>query len=280
MNPGTRIAGFAVVLAAALGIGAGVGAAIGPNPTRPAEMEPAPIGEGVVSTADGYHLVPSTRTLPSAGGTYRFVVDGPDGSRVHAFTALHERMLHLIVVNRELTVYHHVHPALAPDGTWSVELPALPPGSYRAVADFQLTDGPRLALGADLAVPGDYQPTEIPAPSSVAAIDGYQVRIGTHAKEGGELTVSLTVRKAARLVTDLQPYLGASGHLVAMRAADLAYAHVHPLGYHAGTVTFDATLAAQGRYRLFLDFKHAGVVHTAAFTFDQGVVTGAPTMEH
>ena len=76
MKPGIRIAGFAVVLAAALGIGAGVGAAIGPTPTRPAEMEPAPIGEGVVSTADGYHLVPSTRTLPATGGTYRFVVDG------------------------------------------------------------------------------------------------------------------------------------------------------------------------------------------------------------
>ena len=280
MKAGTRISLFAVVLAAALGIGAGLGAAIGPTPTRPAKMEPAPVGEGVVSTADGYRLVPASRTLPAAGGSYRFVVDRPDGSRVHAFTALHERMLHLIVVNRELTVYHHVHPALAADGTWSVPLPALPPGSYRAIADFQVTDGPRLALGADLAVPGGYQPTEMPPPSKVAAIDGYQVTIRTHAKAAGELTVSLTVRKAGRLVTDLQPYLGASGHLVAMRAADLAYAHVHPLGNHSGTVTFDATLAAQGRYRLFFDFKHASVVHTAAFTFDQGVVTGAPTMEH
>lgn len=280
MKTGTRIAGFAVVLAAALGIGAGVGAAVGPAPTRLAAMEAVPIGEGVVSTADGYRLVPSTRTLPAVGGMYRFVVDGPDGGRVHAFTALHERMLHLIVVNSQLTVYHHVHPALAPDGTWSVALAAMPPGSYRAVADFQVTDGPRLALGADLAVPGDFQPTEIPAPSTVAAIDGYRITIGTSAKAGGELTVSLTVRKRGRLVTDLQPYLGASGHLVAMRAADLAYAHVHPLGYNAGTVTFDATFAAQGRYRLFFDFKHAGVVRTAAFTFDQGVVTGAPTMEH
>ena len=280
MKPGTRVAGFAIVLAAALGIGAGVGAAIGPTPTKPAEMDLAPIGEGVVSTVEGYHLVPSTRTLPETGGTYRFVVDGPDGGRVRTFSPLHERMLHLIVVNRELTVYHHVHPALASDGTWSVALPAMPPGSYRAVADFQVTEGPRLALGADLAVAGDYRPAEVPAPSSIAAIDGYQVTIGTNAKDGGEVTVSLTVRKAGRLVIDLQPYLGASGHLVAMRAADLAYAHVHPVGYHAGTVTFDATLAAQGRYRLFFDFKHAGVVHTAAFTFDQGVVTGAPTMEH
>lgn len=280
MKPGTRIAGFAVVLAAALAVGAGVGAAIGPTPTRSAAMEPAPIGEGVVSTADGYHLVPGTRTLPTKGGTYRFVVDGPDGARVHTFTALHERLLHLIVVSRGLTVYHHVHPALAPDGTWAVALPALPPGSYRAVADFHVTAGPRLALGADLAVPGDYQPTQTLPPMTVAAIDGYRVTIGTRAKEGGDLTVSLTVRNGGRLVTDLQPYLGAAGHLVAMRAADLAYAHVHPLGYHAGTVTFDATLAAQGRYRLFFDFKHAGVVHTAAFTFEQGVVTGAPTMEH
>jgi hypothetical protein len=280
MKPGARIAGFAVVLAAALGVGAGVGAAIGPTPTRPAAMEPAPIGEGVVSTAAGYRLVPSTRTLPASGGTYRFVVDGPDGRPAHAFTALHERMLHLIVVNRELTVYHHVHPALAPDGTWSVALPALPAGSYRAVADFQVTDGPRLALGADLAVPGDYQPTEIPAPSNVAAIDGYRVTISTRANGGGELTVSLTVRNGGRPVTDLQPYLGASGHLVAMRVADLAYAHVHPLGYRDGTVQFDATIAAQGRYRLFFDFKHDGVVRTAAFTFDQGVVTGAPQMEH
>ncbi len=280
MKPGIRIAGFAVVLAGALGAGAGVGAAIGPAPTRPATMEPAPIGAGVVSTADGYRLLPSTRTLPAAGGTYRFVVDGPDGTPVHRFTALHGRMLHLIVVNRELTVYHHVHPALAPDATWSVTLPALPPGSYRAVADFQVTGGPRLALGADLAVAGDYHPTSIPAPSTVAAVDGYQVTIDTRAKQGGELTVSLTVRRAGRLVTDLQPYLGASGHLVAMRAADLAYSHVHPLGYSAGTVSFDAILAAQGRYRLFFDFKHAGVVRTAAFTLDQGVVTGSPMMEH
>jgi len=280
MKPGVRIAGFAVVLAAALGAGAGVGAAVGPTPSRPAPMEPVPMGEGVVSTADGYHLAPSTRTLPASGGTYRFAVDGPDGNRVHGFTALHERMLHLIVVSRELTVYHHVHPTPAPDGTWSVALPALPSGSYRAVADFQVTHGPRLALGADLTVPGDYQPTEMPAPSDVAAVEGYRVTIGTRAKSGGELTVSLTVRKGGRRVTDLQPYLGASGHLVAMRAADLAYAHVHPLGYHAGVVTFDATLGAQGRYRLFFDFKHAGVVHSAAFTFDQSVVTGAPMREH
>jgi hypothetical protein len=41
---------------------------------------------------------------------------------------LHERDLHLIVVNRELTTFRHVHPTLDADGTWSVDLPALDPG--------------------------------------------------------------------------------------------------------------------------------------------------------
>jgi hypothetical protein len=92
----------------------------------------------------------------------------------------------------------------------------------------------------------------------------------------------MTVRHGGRLVDDLQPYLGAMGHLVALRSGDLAYAHVHP---HEstdgpGVVRFDAELGAAGRYGLFFDFQHDGVVRTAAFTFDQGLVTDAPTMEH
>ncbi|MDQ2748239.1 MAG: hypothetical protein ABI775_09040 [Pseudonocardiales bacterium] len=280
MKPGTRIAGFAVALAAVLGGGAAVGAAIGPTPNKAPAMEPAPIGEGVVSAADGYRLVPAARIVPAAGGAFRFVVDGPDGTPVHRFTSLHERDLHLIVANRELTSFHHVHPTLAADGTWSIMLPALAPGSYRATADFHVTGGPRLALGTDLTVPGDYEPSAAPEPTATSTVDGYEVSIATRRHTGGEVTAALTVRQGGHPVTDLQPYLGAYGHLVALRAGDLAYAHVHPVGHHAGMITFDATLSAQGRYRLFLDFKHAGAVHTAAFTFDQGVVTDAPKMGH
>ncbi len=50
-------------------------------------------------------------------------------------------------------------PTLDPSGTWSIELPALAPGSYRAVADFVVHRGPALALGVDLSVAGEYRPT-------------------------------------------------------------------------------------------------------------------------
>jgi len=276
-----RVAVFGAALAAVLGIGSAIGAAVGPTPPAKAPaMEPAPIGEGVVSAADGYRIVPAERTLAAAGGEFRFVIDGPGGAAVHRFTPLHDRYLHLVVANRELTEFHHVHPRLAADGTWSIDLPALPAGAYRAIADFHVTDGPRLALGTDVSVPGDYRPEPTPAPASTSRVDGYSVELATEGHAGGEVETALTIRKDGRAVTDLQPYLGAYGHLVALRVGDLAYAHVHPVGYRDGTIRFDATLTAQGRYRLFLDFKHANTVHTAAFTFDQGVVTGAPAMEH
>ncbi len=69
-------------------------------------------------------------------------------------------------------------------------------------------------------------------------------------------------------MTDLQRYLGAFGHLVALRAGDLAYLHVHPEeSVKAGPeITFYAEVPSGGDYRLFLDFQHDGKVRTADFT--------------
>ena len=74
-------------------------------------------------------------------------------------------------------------------------------------------------------------------------------------------------------MTDLQPYLGAYGHLVALREGDLAYLHVHPEGTPGAggtppgpTIGFRAEVPGAGGYRLFLDFQEGGVVRTAEFT--------------
>ena len=73
-------------------------------------------------------------------------------------------------------------------------------------------------------------------------------------------------------MTDLQPYLGAFGHLVALRSGDLAYLHVHPDGEPGDgstkpgpDVAFGAEVPSAGDYHLYLDFKHDGVVRTAQF---------------
>ncbi len=278
MNTVQRLTAFGAVLAGIFAIGIGAGATLGPAAAAKETMAPAPMGEGVVSVRDGYRFVPATHQLANDGGTFHFVIEGPNGTPVLEFTPEHERDLHFILVNRDLTIFHHVHPTRAADGTWSIDLPALPAGSYRAVADFHVAHGPRLALGTDLSVAGDYTPTLLAEPASTSTVDGYEITMSSEVRKGGEVKIALTVHKNGQVVTDLQPYLGAFGHLVAMRSGDLAYAHVHPDDYVDGTVRFDAELNSEGRYGLFFDFKHGDTVHTATFTFDQGLVTGAPTM--
>ncbi|MGZ7085044.1 MAG: hypothetical protein ACXVIH_01865, partial [Ilumatobacteraceae bacterium] len=179
MNAPQRLAVFGAIVAAMFAGGIAAGASFGPAAAAKETMAPAPMGEGVVSYKDGYRFVPDTTQLASGGGPFHFVIEGPKGTPVVQFTKVHEKDLHFILVNRELTVFHHVHPTLAADGNWSIDLPALPPGSYRAVADFQVAKGPRLALGVDLSVAGSYVPTTLAEPQSTSTVDGYQVTIGT-----------------------------------------------------------------------------------------------------
>jgi hypothetical protein len=265
------------------GVGAGIGAAVGPEPAATEDEAPAPAGAGVVSAEAGYRLVART-PLSASGGPFSFVVLDRDGEPVQRYAVLHERPLHLVIVNRELTVFHHVHPTLGQDGTWTIDLPALVPGSYRAIADFVVDGGPRLALGVDLAIAGQYRPSAPAAPTTTVDVDGYQVVLHAEQHGGGVDALSFAVSKGGSPVDDLQPYLGADGHLIALRADDLSYAHVHPVDGHdapEGTIGFEATLPSAGRYVLFLEFQHGGAVHTAAFTFDQGLVSGtAPGMSH
>jgi hypothetical protein len=114
------------------------------------------------------------------------------------------------------------------------------------------------------ALPIYYQPLPEPAATARTA-GGYEVRLDAPAARAGrEAELSFTVSKDGTRV-DTEPYLGAGGHLVALREGDLAFLHVHPEG-HGDAVGFMTEFPSEGRYRLYLQFKHGGRVHTAEFT--------------
>ncbi|MFI9008059.1 hypothetical protein ACIGNX_12580 [Actinosynnema sp. NPDC053489] len=225
---------------------------------------------GLASSRGGYTLTPTDPT-PTAG-TFSFRVVGPDGAAVTAFDVEHDQRMHLIAIRRDTSGYRHVHPAMAPDGTWTVPLALTDGGTYRVFADFTPTGGEALTLGVDVNVPGAFEPRSY-TPSRVARVDGYEVRLDGDLVPGRASPVRLTVSRGGTPVTDLEPYLAAYGHLVALREGDLAYLHVHPEGApgdgrtSAGPeIGFVAEVPSAGRYRLFLDFRHDGVVRTAEFT--------------
>ncbi|MGJ6968715.1 hypothetical protein ACSDR0_43100 [Streptosporangium sp. G11] len=316
MNTPARLGAYAlglvVIFGGALGIGNAVGAT-GPVPAADAHTihatpsasqagehetrtEPPPgpaatgkpIPGGLQVSQDGYTLLSQTVTLQPGGATdFRFSVIGPDGKPVTAYRTEHGKKLHFIVVSRDLGSFQHLHPELTGDGVWSLKLTLPKAGAYRAFADFAPEGGSGLTLGIDLQAPGAQKPEALPATSRTATVDGYTVTLDGDLTPGASSKLTLTVSKDGHPVADLQPYLGAYGHLVALRAGDLAYLHVHPDGEPGdGTtppgpeVTFYAEVPSRGDYRLFLDFQHEGTVRTADFTVRAGQIitpTTTPT---
>lgn len=291
MNTPTKVAGFVTALAAVFALTLGVGNAVGPD-VEPAtavahvthgaeESETAaPVADGadfpggLMVSQDGYTL---TLAEPDAAVgddvPVVFTITGPNGEAVTAYDTEHEKQLHLIAVRRDFTGFQHVHPELSPDGIWSAGLD-LTAGQWRLFADFKATGAGALTLGVDLAVAGDYVPVEPADDTRTAQVDGgYTVTLEGDLTAGADAKLTLAVERDGKPVTDLEPYLGAYGHLVALRSGDLAYLHVHPDGTpDDGTtqpgpnVVFYAAVPSAGTYHLYLNFKHQGVVRTAAFT--------------
>lgn len=298
MRDATRLAAYGGALLLAFGLAWAIGLAVGGSPDDAGHMlgaghERAGTGGhdhatmqdhdradaargpgGLAVTEAGYTLAaPRTTFSPGTPVEFAFTITGSDGRPVTAFDVEHDKKLHLIVVRRDATGFQHLHPELGADGVWRTPLTLPTGGVYRAIADFVPTGAQPLTLGTDLFAPGTFTPVE-PAPSQVAQIDGYQVTLeGT--LEGGEPSrLVASVTRDGVPVTDLEPYLGAFGHLVALRGHDLGYLHVHPdtaappqPADRAGpTIAFTAEVPSAGTYRLFLDFRHRGTVRTAEFT--------------
>jgi hypothetical protein len=233
-------------------------------------IEAVPGADGLRSRLAGVALRPLVQTFaPGSAATWRFHITDCDGRAVTDLEPENGKLLHLIVVRSDFTGYQHLHPTLGADGVWSVQVATPRAGRYRAIADF-VVDGRKYVVGTTLVAPGAAPDQPLPAPALHASVDGYDVELQRpatlQADEEAQLTFRIT--RHGRPVRDLQPYLGAYGHLVALHAPDLAYSHVHPDGEDraAGAITFDTELHERGAYRLFLQFQTAGRVHTVAFT--------------
>ncbi|WP_026820866.1 hypothetical protein [Arthrobacter castelli] len=294
---------LAVVFAAALGTGSVIGSPIAPademhtsNESRGSAPPPPADGHGgthspktaqaaasdslpggLMVSANGYTLEAESGLLPAGSGVeLNFRIIGQNGEPVTAYEQSHDKKMHVIAVRSDTTGFQHVHPELSDDGTWSVPLD-LAPGTWRVFADFVPatggTAGETVTLGVDVEVAGKYVPEELPAPSGTATVGDYTVALDGELVPGKKTELTLSVSRNGEPVTDLQPYLAAYGHLVALRSGDLAYLHVHPAGTPADgetepgpDITFYATAPSAGDYRLYLNFRHNGVVRTAEFT--------------
>lgn len=206
------------------------------------------------------------------------VTNATSGELIKDFSINQEKIMHLIIVDENLDFFDHVHPELK-DGIFSTTYEFPKTGKYRLYSDFmpkgmseqyfafQFKVGDPLNtisknsdtlkfedtvenIKASITLPKDFNAKKVGAGGSII---GFKLED----ESGGE-------------VKNIEPYLGAFGHLVMIRQNSYEYIHVHPKqknepyeGQTAGPVVEFSPLSIYGGvkpgiYKLFAQFKIDG----------------------
>ena len=234
----------------------------------------ATVGDGTTADAGGYHLAdlvfPKKSRVPS---DLSFRIEDSYGKPVTDFVEEQTKLLHLYVVRDDLGDFRHLHPTMAPDGTWTARVDLTGPGRYRVIAEFLPTaqaDGSHVVLGQRALVPGAWSPTTVPAAST--ADDGVvAVEAPQSVATGSDQRMTLTISDGDGGVLNLGTYLGAYAHLTGFDVDTGAFVHAHPLGPpevgdDGSELLFHTSFSLPGQYRFFVQVRVDGFVHTIPVT--------------
>jgi hypothetical protein len=194
------------------------------------------------------------------------------------------KLVHFYGVRDDLTDFVHVHPTMAPDGTWSVALPFTEAGPHHVYAAFLFRDSyttrlHKLVLSRPLLVPGDYRFQPLPPPTTAGGVttagaDGYTITIQGRPRAWTVMLLPSQVTRDGAPVTGLESYLDAYAHMTSFRLGNDALGHAHPLeqverGRDGGpNLTFHVEFPGAGPYRVFIEFQAGGQLHTVPLTLD------------
>ena len=225
-----------------------------------------------------YRLDVSLLPRPGGGSSgLTMVVRDPDtGERVSRFIEVHERQLHLFIISRDLTRFAHVHPRRREDGTFELQHD-MAAGEYMLIADFLPADGTAQLVQRAVVTPGYAGPlfaaAALPTPSASPqeqVAGGLRIRLESDAlrpRRESLLRFLLSDADSGLPVTDLEPYLGAAGHMLIVNSDLSSAIHGHPEATRTSghVVTFGSVFPAPGAYKLWVQFQRRGQVVTASF---------------
>jgi hypothetical protein len=244
-------------------------------------------GYDVQVTSDTSNIRPGQATKIN----YKIVNDKKEV--VKDFTVAHEKLMHFILVRKDLQNFQHLHPDFNQQtGEFSVNVTFPTDGPYRLFPDFTPTpENPQklpVTVSVDVNV-GDqtkYKPlspivdTATSKTSEGLTIDYF---FGSTPRAGAQLDYGLTISDPnIDAQVQLESYLGAMGHGVIIKESTLDFIHTHAEGMmmegmdmssaeHAGhvgepdTIDFSTTFPEPGTYKIFTQFQHKGKVFTTDY---------------
>jgi hypothetical protein len=198
-----------------------------------------------------------------------------DGMPIERFSLNHEKLLHLMIVSKDLSYFQHIHPEYVGDGTFEIDNHFPAGGDYKLIADFKPAEGDAMIKTEWVNVPGPAAPFQ-PITSNaqmVSKAGGARVKLDIDklsAKSDALLTFTLHDDASGEPITDLEPYLGAIGHVVILSKDAERYIHVHAEeGQRSGPqAIFEAVFPSPGLYKIWGQFQRGGQVLTVDFVIE------------
>jgi hypothetical protein len=212
----------------------------------------------------------------------------PNGRPLQGLAVSHERILHTLIIGRDMRSFAHIHPEdagpitgkMLSQATFPLHFTFSKAGEYLVGVDFfagdnfysrmfRLSVSGKPAMGApkmDFStnkIFGEYRVTFTASPMNI--------------KAGEETSLTYMIEKDAKPVTDVNPYLGAAMHIAVVSEDLKQYIHVHgsvpgePHGHHdhmhvkpprkfGPEIEADVIFPVKGIYTIFGQVKHRGKV--------------------
>jgi hypothetical protein len=201
----------------------------------------------------------------------RFTVPDAGGKPVKAFAVAHDAKVHFILIRQGLDTFAHLHPEVdAATGVLSAEYTFPKGGVYHLFADYQEPGGMPMTATTRVEVGGDASPAAVLKADVPGLLVGEMIAAKVSvdgAKAGAEAKVRFEILDGDKPATDLEPYMGAMGHLVIVSADGKQYVHAHPdeNSEAKNVVTFGAAFPSPGLYKGWGQFNRGGQVRIVPF---------------
>lgn len=248
------------------------------------------------------HLLSSTQSFQSGRSELiKFTITDETGKVLKEFALDHTKLMHFILVRKDLQDFQHVHPDFNKDtGEFTIPVTFPENGNYRLFADFTPASGQMGPDGSYLSVTSYHDVTigaqtsntsqaVVPDTQETKTVGSYQLTYKTSQpiQAGSPVTITIHVTKNGQAVTNMDEYLGAQAHGILLMKDSLDFAHLHSTGKadeangaamsHATMgistskgpdIIFTYTFPGSGIYKLFTQFQHEGKVITSDYIFN------------
>ncbi len=177
---------------------------------------------------------------------------------------MHDKLMHIILVRKDLAHFDHIHPEQPTPGTFVVPYTFAAAGEYRVWTDF-MYGGMQNFIDFDLTVTGT------PDAEEPDRLDRLKVEMSApELQEGKAANLKFTVTdENGKAVPVTEKFLAADGHIIVIDETLDEFEHTHDeTGDKDNLLTFEYTPENPGRHKAWAQFSVEGKDRTAEFEFE------------